>query len=105
MDKYPLITKLTLGFLVTMLVIIGLQAWHPWQRQPVVFYEPLILPIETIKGDVIMFSDGSYIVSDRNKRINALKHNGEKVVIKSTIHVSLWELLTNEHFGFEGYKP
>ena len=94
-NTFPLTTKIALGFLVTALIIIGLQLWHPWQRQPIVFYEPLILPLETIKNDIIMLNNGNHIIIDRNKRINSIEYSGEKVVIKSTIHISLWELLTN----------
>ncbi len=90
----PCKEKVVLGFLVTILIILGLQFWHPWQRQPEVFYAPLILPLETIKGDVIVLSDDYHIVIDRNKRINAIENSGEKVTIKSTIRMNLWELLS-----------
>ncbi len=92
-DKLPLITKIVLGFLATTLVIFGLQLWHPWERLPVVFYEPLILPIETIKSDIIVLDNGSHIIIDRNKCINTIEHSGQTVTVHSTIHINLFELL------------
>lgn len=91
---FPLLTKLLLAIVIITSIFIGLQIEKPWQRQPTVFYTPLLLPIETKKGDVIYFSDGTYLIIDRDKRINAIDHEGKKVTINSTVHVSLWEILT-----------
>ena len=85
--------RIVLGFTICILLFVGLQVWQPWLRQPVTFYEPLVLPLEAIKGDVIVLSNGNYIVIKCNKRINSIEYDGEKVVIKGTRYVNLWELL------------
>jgi len=90
-------TKVMLGVLVALLVIMGLQVWKPWQRQSVVFYEPLTLPIEVLEDDIIIFEDGTSLVIDRDKRINAIKYDNGKVTTESIIHINLWEYLVKSN--------
>ncbi len=79
--------KMILVLVVIFITLIGLQVWHPWQRQPVVFYEPLIYPVEVITGDMIVASDNSgYILVPHNETINSIEHDGNKTTIKATRH-------------------
>lgn len=86
--------KVSLGILITLVLFLGLQLWHPWQRQPIALYEPLILPIKVIKGDIIVLTNGGYITVEYNERINSIIHNGDYTTINATRHATLWELIT-----------
>lgn len=87
--------KKTLIILFILLFLaIDINYWQPWQRQPVVFYEPVFLPIETIKGDIIVLENGTHLVIDEDKRINSIEYNNDdSVTINSTVHCSLWQLM------------
>ena len=79
--------------LIILLVILVLQWWQPWQRDPAVFYEPLILPIETIEGDIIVMADGKHIVIRDNQRINSMDYQNNTVSMNVTKHKSLWDII------------
>lgn len=82
----------TLPWIIPLTLIIfflALSIWEPWQRQPVVFYQPLILPLETIKGDIIILQDGSHIEIEADKRINTLRVEPGSVTINATVHKTL----------------
>jgi len=87
-------TKVLWIALSVILLAIIISIWTPWHRQPVVFYEPLILPREMIKGDIVVLENGSHIVIDEDKRINTIRHNNGSVTINATVHRNLWQLLT-----------
>ncbi len=85
-----------LAILITLLLTIGLQAWHPWQRQPVVFYEPVIfLPLEVVAGDRIVLSDKSaYIEIHNRETITSIEHEGKVITIRAIRHITLWDKIT-----------
>lgn len=87
--------KILLGLLVVMALVVILNLLTPWQRQPVVFYEPIVLPIEVVEGDIIVLEDDSHIVMDEDKRINSIQYQFGMVTINATVHKNLWQILTN----------
>jgi len=90
----PWLSKLALAILILSIVIGGLQLLHPWQRHPTVFYDPFILPIEVICGDIIILYNGEYIVPiGHDMRIDSIEYKGGVAIIHSTQHMTLWELL------------
>lgn len=88
--------KVMIGLLLVLILFLGLQLWHPWQRQSAVFYEPLMLPVEAIKGDTIVLSNSGCITIEHNEKINSITHNGDYISINATRHVTLWELITGQ---------
>lgn len=87
-------TKVALISLIILLAILALQWWTPWQRNPTVFYEPLILPLETVEGDVIVMLDGKHIVIREDQRINSMYYQNNTVSMNVTRHKSLWDIIT-----------
>lgn len=82
-----------LGVIVVVLLIVGLGEWSPWHRQTTVFYEPLILPLEVLEGDIIVLQNGSHYFVDEDKRINAITYGKDSFTINATVHRSLWDIL------------
>jgi len=80
--------------LIILLVILVFQWWSPWHRNPTVFYEPLMLPIETIEGDIIVMADDRYIVIRDNQRINSMDYQNNTVSMNVTKYKSLWDIIT-----------
>jgi len=78
-------------FCIVILLVLNIGAF--WHREPTVFYEPLILPLETIKGDIIVLQDGSHLLIDEDKRINSMRHNNGSVTVNATLHRSLLYLI------------
>lgn len=96
-EKRPMAMKLMAMLLLAVLLVAALQVWHPWQRAPDVFYEPLFLPLEAVDGDLIVTESGGYIEINGNRTITSISHTGEGVmVIKSTRHMTVWEFLFGE---------
>lgn len=89
--------KYLLVFLALCVMTVGLLLWHPWQRQPVTFYEPLILPIEAVDGDRIIMLDGSYVEINGNRTITSIKHDGNATIIKSSRRLTLWQSVTHDY--------
>ncbi len=87
--------KKTIICITTLVILLAfvLSSWPPWQRQPMVFYEPLFLPLGVIEGDIIALENGSYIVIDEDKRINSIAYRPGAVTMQVTVHRSLWQLL------------
>lgn len=79
---------------VALIIYGALSIWEPWQRQPVVFYCPIFLPLEVINGDLIVFGDGTQLVIDGDKRINEMQYKDGKVTINATVRKNLWQILT-----------
>ncbi len=93
--KISKIVLLSVGaLLLTASAFYAFNSENPFRRQPTVFYSPIIYPLETVKGDVIYFDDDSYIIIDKNKRINSIRRNPGSFTINATIHVSLWDFIT-----------
>lgn len=86
--------KLTVIF--ALLLVIILTQWQPWERQPVVFYEPIIYPLEVVRGDIIITSDANHLVMQHDMRINNIKYHNGCATINSTRYITLWELLTEK---------
>jgi len=64
-----------------------------WQRDPVVFYEPILYPIEVLEGDVIVTPSGSHLVIQQDMTLNMIVYNLDMATIKGTRHITLWEYL------------
>ena len=86
--------RIFLVLLGLVLVITALGFWGPQDRQPTVFYHPVVLPLETIEGDILFFEDGTCLVVDEDKRINTMQYQSGVVTVNATIHKSLWQILT-----------
>lgn len=86
--------KLTIT--VALLLVIILTQWQPWERQPVVFYEPIIYPIEVLRGDIIVTPDGDQLVMQHNMRIKDIKYHNGSATINSTRYITLWEYLSEK---------
>lgn len=87
------------GLALVLVLSSALSAWHPWQRQPMVFYyseafRPVFQNFEVVDGDIIVMEDGSHIVIEGNRTINSIECKGNETIVNSTRHISLWELLT-----------
>ncbi len=91
--SFPWVSKLALATLIIFIIIGSLQAIHPWQREPLVLYLPLILPVETVKGDILVFENGDSIMIERNMLIYSLNNNNGVITLKGTRRITLWEWL------------
>ncbi len=78
------------GVLLLVMLLIQLQ---PWQRLPVVLYEPLIYPVEVIKGDRIIFSDNKQLEIQHDMTINSMDYKDGAATLNSTRYLTLWELI------------
>lgn len=88
--------KITTALIWVLLIVLfasGISHWKPWQRETRVFYQP-ILPLETIRGDIVVLEDSFQLVIDEDKRINSIRYNNGTVTINTTVHRSLWQLIT-----------
>lgn len=80
----------TLGILCLVVVLVNSKIW---QRQPVVFYEPIIYPIEVIEGDRIIFLDETQLVIQHDMEITAIEYHNGLATIKGTRRINLWEYI------------
>ncbi len=87
--------KILWSLLIVFTLVVVINAWSPWHRQPVVFYEPVIFPIEVISGDIIVLENGSSFVIDEDKRINSISYGTDTFTINATVKRSLWQLMTD----------
>lgn len=91
--------KILGSLLIVLILVVAINAWSPWHRQPVIFYEPVILPLEVIRGDIIVLEDGAKLAIDEDKRINSISYDASGIVtINATVKRSLWQLITNSKF-------
>lgn len=81
-------------FLILVIVVFGVSHSKIWQRPNVIFYEPVIYPIEVLSGDVIVLMDGKRHWIENDMRINSIQYFNGGYVVKGVRHVSLWAKLT-----------
>lgn len=86
--------KFTIIFVLLLVIILA--QWQPWERQPVVFYEPIIYPIAVLRGDIIVTPDGRQLVIQKDMRINSINYHNGLATVKGTRHITLWEYLSEK---------
>lgn len=109
--KGPIIPKLSLILAVLIggfVLSAAFQEWHPLQRPPTFFYDPVFFPIEVVPGDVIThqmeyaYSKGGYFSGlvytyaeiEHRQTITAIEYALDgAITIHATRHLTLWEMV------------
>ncbi len=86
-------TTILAGIAVLLISLEVISIWKPWQREPVAFYAPMIMPVEVIKGDHIVLPDGRIIIIQKDEVIHDFWWDSYGAYSNATIHQTLFGLI------------
>lgn len=85
MNKWHLFILLFFALLVVLIKP------HFWQRSPVFFYEPMILPQNVLVGDVLVTTYGQQIVFQNDEQVIDIVSTVNGTYIKTRRFLWFWE--------------